>query len=68
MTIDLPAELAVSLREAAAAAGLTPQAFIEQKLAEAVQRDAEARAPKPDSGEILRLWLVEGDAEIATKH
>jgi hypothetical protein len=68
MTIDLPAALADSLREAAAAAGLTPQAYIEQKLAEAIRNDAEARAPKPDSGEILRLWLIEGDAEIATKH
>lgn len=37
------------------------------EFAEAL-RDADARAPKPDSGEILRLWLLEGEAEIATKH
>jgi len=68
MTIDLPVALANSLREAAAAAGLTPQIYIEQKLAEAIQRDEQERAPKPDSGELLRLWLLEGDAAIATKH
>ena len=68
MRFTLSAELAVVLREAAAAAGLTPQAYAEQKLAEAIRRDADARAPKPDSGEILRLWLLEDQAEIATKH
>lgn len=64
----LPAALADSLREAAAAAGVTPQAWIEQKLIEVIRRDAEARAPKPDSGEIIRLWLLESEAERATKH
>lgn len=68
LTLPLHADLAASLCEAADAAGLTVEAYAERAIAEAIQRDADARAPKPDSGEILRLWLLEGDAEIATKH
>lgn len=70
MTITLPvsADLATSLRAAADAAGLTVEAYAERALAEAIQRDEQERAPKPDSGELLRLWLLEGDAAIATKH
>lgn len=61
----LPAALADAVRKAAEAARLTPQAYIEQTLADAARRDAQ---PKEDAGELLRLWLIEDEAAYATKH
>lgn len=63
--LTLPAALADAVREAAEAVALTPQAYIELRLADAVRRDT---GPKEDAGELLRLWLIEGEAEFATKH
>lgn len=41
--LTLPAALADAVRKAAEAVGLTPQAYIEQKLADAVRRDAQPK-------------------------